>query len=226
MQNYKHLINKRKRGTNMRKLRKILSAILVAVLCAQIIAPGTVAVGATPFVGNNAAKSAVDGSPVIIQGNNVFLAESEDAVEQNNLTAKTDEKLITPILGEVVEFRTENTKHYRHKDGTYTAAVYSEPVHYLNSTGEWQDIDNTLALNSSRKSVSGKATYTPKSSSLDIRIPQDFSGAVPSTVPLRRTGHRPRSLWDRRSIRRYWNPRSRPLFSPYSPLLPELLPPV
>lgn len=182
MQNYKHLKNKRKRGTNMRKLRKILSAILVAVLCVQIIAPGTVAVGATPFVGNNVAKSAADGSPVIVQGNNMFLAENEDAVEQNNLTEKTDEKLITPILGEVEEFRTENTKHYRHKDGTYTAAVYSEPVHYLNSTGEWQDIDNTLALNSSRKSVSGKATYTPKSSALDIRVPQDFSGGQFLTI--------------------------------------------
>ena len=159
----------------MRKLTKILSAILVVVLCVQIIAPGTVAIGATPFVENNVAKSAAEGSPVIVQGNNLILAEDEETVEQNTLTAETDEKLITPILEEIEEFRTENTKHYRHKDGTYTAAVYSEPVHYLNSSGAWQDIDNTLALNSSRKSVSGKATYTPKSSALDIRIPQDFS---------------------------------------------------
>lgn len=166
----------------MRKLTKILSAILVFVLCVQIIAPGTVAIGATPFVENNVAKSAAEGSQIIVQGENMILAEDDEIVEQNTLTAKTDEKLITPILGEIEEFRTENTKHYRHKDGTYTAAVYSEPVHYLNSSGEWQDIDNTLALNNSRKSVSGKATYTPKSSSLDIRIPQDFSGGQFLTI--------------------------------------------
>lgn len=182
MQNYKHLINKRKRGNIMRKLTKILSAILVVVLYIQIIAPGTVAVGATPFVGNNVAKSAADGSPVFVQGDNMLVTENEETIAQDNLATKTDEKLITPILGEVEDFRTENTKHYRHKDGTYTAAVYSEPVHYMNSTGEWQDIDNTLALNSSRKSVSGKATYTPKSSSLDIRIPQDFSGGQFLTI--------------------------------------------
>lgn len=166
----------------MRKLTKILPAILVVVLCVQIIAPGTVAIGATPFVGNNVAKSAADGSPVVVQGDNMLVTENEETIVQDNLTTKTDEKLITPILGEVEEFRTENTKHYRHKDGTYTAAVYSEPVHYLNSSGEWQDIDNTLALNNSRKSVSGKATYTPKSSSLDIRIPQDFSGGQFLTI--------------------------------------------
>ncbi len=160
----------------MRKLTKILSAILVVVLCVQIIAPGTVAIGATPLIGNNAAMSAAEGVTLPSQNNDLEVAEIDTAVSTNDSTEEiSDSKIVTPIMGEVEELRTENTKHYRHKDGTYTAAIYSEPIHYMDSTGSWQDIDNTLTLNSKRKSASGKATYTPAASSLDIRIPQDFA---------------------------------------------------
>ncbi len=160
----------------MRKLTKILSAILVVVLCVQIIAPGTVAIGATPLIGNNAAMSASEGVTLTSQNNDLEVAEIDTAVSANDSTQEiSDSKIVTPIMSEVEELRTENTKHYRHKDGTYTAAIYSEPIHYMDSTGLWQDIDNTLTLNSKRKSASGKATYTPAASSLDIRIPQDFS---------------------------------------------------
>ncbi len=160
----------------MRKLRKILSAILVVVLCLQIIAPGTVAIGATPLIGNNAAMSAAEGVTLPSQNNDLEVAEIDAAISANDSTEEIlDSKIVTPIMGEVEELRTENTKHYRHKDGTYTAAIYSEPIHYMDSTGSWQDIDNTLTLNSKRKSASGKATYTPAASSLDIRIPQDFA---------------------------------------------------
>lgn len=167
----------------MRKLRKILSALLVAVLCVQIIAPGTVAIGATPFVGNNVAKSAAEGITLPSQGDASEIAEIDAVVPVDDTTDEnSDSKIITPIMGEVEELRTENTKHYRHKDGTYTAAIYPEPVHYMDSTGSWKDIDNTLALNSKRKSASGKSTYTPAASALDIRIPQDFSDGQMLTI--------------------------------------------
>ena len=160
----------------MRKLTKILSAILVIVLCVQIIAPGTVAIGATRHVGNNAAMSAAEGVTLTSQNNELEAAEIDAVVSADDSVQKiSDSKIVTPIMGEVEELRTENTKHYRHKDGTYTAAIYPEPIHYMDSTGSWQDIDNTLTLNSKRKSASGKATYTPAASPLDIRIPQDFA---------------------------------------------------
>ena len=167
----------------MKKLTKILSAILVIVLCVQIIAPGTLAIGATPFVGNNVAKSASEGISLHSQGDAFEAAEIDAEIPVNDsYDENSDSKITTPILGEVEELRTENTKHYRHKDGTYTAAIYPEPIHYMDSTGSWQDIDNTLTLNSKRKSVAGKATYTPAASALDIRIPQDFSGGQMLTI--------------------------------------------
>ena len=167
----------------MQKFTKILSAILVIVLCVQIIAPGTLAIGATPFVGNNVAKSASEGISLRSQGDAFETAEIDAEIPVNDSSDEnSDSKITTPILGEVEELRTENTKHYRHKDGTYTAAIYPEPIHYMDSTGSWQDIDNTLTLNSKRKSVAGKATYTPAASALDIRIPQDFSGGQMLTI--------------------------------------------
>lgn len=167
----------------MRKFTKILSAVLVIVLCVQIIEPGTIVLGATPLIGDNAAKSAAEGITLSSQSE-VSEPEETDAIDSFSPAAdeSEDSKIVTPILGEVEELRTENTKHFRHKDGTYTAAVYSEPVHYIDSNGSWQDIDNTLTLNSRRTSIAGNATYTPAASALDIQIPQDFSDEQMLTI--------------------------------------------
>lgn len=159
----------------MRKLIKILSIILVVVFCMQIIAPGATAITATPFVGNNVAKSASKGITLPSQNGDLGKIEADSIVQNID---NSDNEIITPIMGEITELRTENAKHYRHEDGTYTAAVYPEPIHYMDSSGAWKDIDNTLTL----KSVAGKATYTPAAAALDIRIPQDFSNNQMLTI--------------------------------------------
>lgn len=159
----------------MRKLIKILSIILVVVFCVQIIAPGATAITATPFVGNNVAKSASKGITLPSQNDNLGKIEADSIVQNID---SSDNEIVTPIMGEITELRTENAKHYRHEDGTYTAAVYPEPIHYMDSSGSWKDIDNTLTL----KSVAGKATYTPTAAALDIRIPQDFSNNQMLTI--------------------------------------------
>lgn len=46
---------------------------------------------------------------------------------------------------EVEELRDESVKHFRLEDGSYVAAQYDVPVHYLDENGEWQDIDNSLS---------------------------------------------------------------------------------
>lgn len=46
---------------------------------------------------------------------------------------------------EVDELRDESVKHFRLEDGSYIAAQYDVPVHYLDENGEWQDIDNSLS---------------------------------------------------------------------------------
>ena len=49
-------------------------------------------------------------------------------------------------LYELTELRSENVKHFRLSDGSYIAAQYTSDVHYLDESGIWQDIDNTLSL--------------------------------------------------------------------------------
>ena len=46
---------------------------------------------------------------------------------------------------EVEDLRSEFVKHFRLEDGSYIAAQYDVPVHYLDENGEWQDIDNSLS---------------------------------------------------------------------------------
>lgn len=46
---------------------------------------------------------------------------------------------------EVKELRESHVKHFRLEDGSFIAAQYDVPVHYLDDNGEWQDIDNTLS---------------------------------------------------------------------------------
>ena len=44
------------------------------------------------------------------------------------------------------EFRKECVKHFENADHSFTAAVYGQPVHYMEN-GEWKDIDNSIQLN-------------------------------------------------------------------------------
>lgn len=48
------------------------------------------------------------------------------------------------ILYEVEEKRDEFTKVYKKTDGSYTAIVSKEPLHYLDN-GVWEEIDNSLS---------------------------------------------------------------------------------
>ena len=43
------------------------------------------------------------------------------------------------------EFRKEREKHFENADHSFTAAVYGQPVHYMEN-GEWREIDNTVEL--------------------------------------------------------------------------------
>ena len=45
---------------------------------------------------------------------------------------------------ELPELREANKKYYALSDGTYQCVVYSQRVHFLNETGAFEDIDNTL----------------------------------------------------------------------------------
>ena len=57
----------------------------------------------------------------------------------------------TPV-SEDCTLREEFVKHFRNNDGSYTATMYSLPVHYKDDvTGEWKDIDNSLVETTDEK---------------------------------------------------------------------------
>ena len=47
-------------------------------------------------------------------------------------------------IEEVIEYRDENTKHFKLEDGSYRVYSYNNPIHKLDINGKWQEIDNTL----------------------------------------------------------------------------------
>ena len=51
---------------------------------------------------------------------------------------------------ELTALREECVKHFYVGGEKYTAVAYGDAVHRLDATGEWQEIDNTLTLQSGR----------------------------------------------------------------------------
>lgn len=72
---------------------------------------------------------------------------------ENNKENKNEEK--KPI--ELVELRTENAKTFDNLDGTYTAEIAQEPIHYQDKQGKWEEIDNSLVETNNGKTVTNKA---------------------------------------------------------------------
>ncbi len=93
---------------------------------------------------------------------------------------------------EVTERRDESVKHFRLPDGTYTAVQYNVPVHYQDDTGEWQDIDNTLASSGNEyatsdarikfaKKITGNETLFTLHDG-NRKITMSLNGAIKKTV--------------------------------------------
>ncbi len=62
----------------------------------------------------------------------------------------------TYVEGEVLDLRSEDGKHFKLSDGSFLSVSYFEPVHYEDSEGKWQDIDNTLVLDGDKGIYSTK----------------------------------------------------------------------
>ena len=90
----------------------------------------------------------------------VSISTNVNASDLNQITSKNDivnntEQFLSEVaekskisdVFEVESLREENVKHFRLEDGTYRAISYDRPVHIKDENGNWQEIDNTLALN-------------------------------------------------------------------------------
>lgn len=67
---------------------------------------------------------------------------SSDEMVIPSTTESEDSDVV--IMGELVEKREANIKHYRMSDGSITAAVYPQEVHYQDKNGQFVDINNSL----------------------------------------------------------------------------------
>lgn len=119
-------------------MKRKITAVL---LCVALI------VSVTPVV---YAQNTTDDTPPIVTKN-------ENAVQ----TAREPY-----IVGEIIEKRTEDTKHFLMSDRSIMAAIYNQSVHY-NDGSSWLDIDNSFSSNDGNeyenKSNSFKTKFSKKS---------------------------------------------------------------
>ena len=72
----------------------------------------------------------------------IFAAQSSNTIP----TEQVDSTTPVTVVGEEVTLRDESEKHFRLSDGSFLAVTYGTPVHYLDNSGNWQDIDNRPVL--------------------------------------------------------------------------------
>lgn len=74
-----------------------------------------------------------------------FSASAETV--DNGVTSENTETVVPEepyVIGEDTERRGENEKHFLMSDGTRVATMYDTAVHYLDESGEYQEIDNSF----------------------------------------------------------------------------------
>ncbi len=77
------------------------------------------------------------------------------------------------ILYEVEEKRDEHTKVYKKSNGTYTAVMTEEPLHYLDE-GVWKEINNSMIINGS--------IYTNLNNLFNVELPKNIDEDKELTV--------------------------------------------
>ena len=82
----------------------------------------------------------------VAEGDAVAPPTSDDVTLEGEAELFEFETIST--VREVAEWREENVKHFTLPNGTYQAVTYADPVHRKDDAGVWQDIDNSLSLQS------------------------------------------------------------------------------
>ena len=79
--------------------------------------------------------------------------DNDTTVSDNSVSANEENNTYNPEIYEVTELREENVKHFHLEDGSYVAAQYNYPVHYIDESGQFADIDNRLTESGSELST-------------------------------------------------------------------------
>ncbi|WP_035381744.1 DNRLRE domain-containing protein, partial [Fervidicella metallireducens] len=102
----------------------------------------------------------------------VFAKEDKKSTEVTNQSQQTNEigNKESKIVGESIEKREKNVKHFIKDDGTYVACSYSTAVHYKEN-GRWKDIDNTLIDD---KDENGNETIANKDNDIKFKVAKNL----------------------------------------------------
>ena len=105
-------------------------------------------------------------------------------MDSDDSTSTPDSPVVTPIedifvIAEDATKRNEFEKHYYCSDGSFVAVTYPEAVHYQDDDGNWVNVDNRPAINSTEKTyemVNGNfkvsfPDYSPESNSASATSP-------------------------------------------------------
>ena len=97
--------------------------------------------------------------------------ESESYIRtQMNNSIPQQENSGSSIVAELPEQRDEYKKVFRKEDGSFTALVSAEPIHYFEE-GQWKEIDNSLT----EKTENGKKVFENTGNDFQIRLPETIS---------------------------------------------------
>jgi len=89
----------------------------------------------------------------------------------DSVSSYTDGIPVSEIIGEVIEKREKNIKHFQKEDLSFESVVYPIPAHYK-VNGKWEDIDNTLAV---KKENNNEEILENKSNDVKVKISKSLS---------------------------------------------------
>ena len=108
----------------------------------------------------------------LFYGNIPAIALNTDAEKTFNKNTNTAISELPLILQEKIDIREESIKYFENEDGTFTAEVYSNPVHY-EKNGVLTEIDNTLQLTKTNEGET--STWQNKSNDFIVNLPTTFN---------------------------------------------------
>ena len=89
------------------------------------------------------------------------------------------------IMTEELSMREESVKVYSIGSNGYIAAVYNDPVHYQDASGQWREIDNRLtAVTAETTNGDSAAYYRNTASPLTVQFPASLTAETPLRIAI------------------------------------------
>jgi RHS repeat-associated protein len=116
----------------------------------------------------------------------IDFTKSENKIVEQETTKAYPKR--TKTRQEIENKRSEYSKTYLEPDGTFTAEIYQDPVYWKDSSGKWQDINNTLVESSDEnfaienKSNKFKTKFSKDAGTSRIELGGNFIEFVPQST--------------------------------------------